>query len=104
MTGSFVVPGVMFLQAIGLPRDQFVQAMGIAFTISTLALAISLGTNDFLTGDLGLISLAGVVPAIAGMIIGQRLRNTLSEEKFRRVFFWSILALGLYIAANASSA
>ena len=28
MTGSFVVPGVLFLQAIGLPRDSLIQAMG----------------------------------------------------------------------------
>jgi uncharacterized protein len=104
MTGSFVVPGVMFLQGIGLPRDQLVQAMGILFTISTIALAISLGGNDFLTGELGLISVVGVVPAIAGMMIGRRLWSALSEEKFRRVFFWSILAMGLVIAARASSA
>lgn len=32
MTGSFVVPGVMFLQAIGLPRDRLIQAMGMLFT------------------------------------------------------------------------
>jgi hypothetical protein len=34
MTGSFVVPGVMFLQAIGLSRDALVQAMGMLFTAS----------------------------------------------------------------------
>src|SRR5690606_40288694 len=45
MTGSFVVPGVMFLQAIGLPRDELVQAMGMLFTLSTLGLAVALGGN-----------------------------------------------------------
>jgi uncharacterized membrane protein YfcA len=29
MTGSFVVPGVMFLQPIGLTREMLVQAMGM---------------------------------------------------------------------------
>src|SRR5260221_6467547 len=32
MTGSSVVPGVMFLQAIGLPRDMLIKAMGMLFT------------------------------------------------------------------------
>ena len=41
MTGSFVMPGVLYLQAIGLPRDALVQAMGILFTLSTVALAIA---------------------------------------------------------------
>ena len=31
MTGSFVVPGVMYLQGIGLSRDILVQAMGMLF-------------------------------------------------------------------------
>lgn len=103
LTGSFVVPGVLYLQAIGLPRDQLVQAMGILFTLSTVALAASLGSHGLLTADLGLISMLGVVPALIGMAVGQRLRNRLSEERFRRVFFWSLLALGLWIASKAST-
>jgi hypothetical protein len=53
MTGSFVVPGVMFLQAIGLPRDRLVQAMGMLFTVSTVALAVALQANALLTAQLG---------------------------------------------------
>ena len=101
LTGSFVVPGVMYLQSIGLPRDQLVQAMGILFTLSTAALAVSLGGNGLLSQDLGLVSAAGVIPALLGMVIGQRIRRVLSEAAFRRVFFWALLALGAYIAVRA---
>jgi uncharacterized membrane protein YfcA len=41
------------------------------------------------------------LPAIAGMIVGQRLRQNLSETSFRRVFFLSLLALGTYIVAGS---
>lgn len=102
MTGSFVMPGVLFLQAIGLPRDALVQAMGILFTLSTIALAIALQRQAFLTADLGLVSLASIIPALIGMVLGQRLRSKLSETAFRRVFFWSLLVLGLYIIARAA--
>ena len=101
MTGSFVVPGVMFLQAIGLSRDMLVQAMGILFTVSTVALALALQSNNILTNQLGLISTAAVVPAAVGMIIGQRIRSKLSEDRFRQVFFVAILVLGAYIIVNA---
>ncbi len=101
MTGSFVVPGVMFLQGIGLPRDMLIQAMGMLFTVSTLALGIALKGNDLLTMDIGLMSASGVLPAIVGMTVGQKLRQKLSEEAFKRVFFWALLALGVYIAASA---
>jgi len=101
MTGSFVVPGVLFLQAIGLPRDRLIQAMGMLFTASTLALAVALQGNDLLTIELGKFSAAALLPAIAGMVLGQRIRQRLSEDLFRRVFFISLLMLGAYIIASA---
>jgi hypothetical protein len=104
MTGSFVVPGVMFLQAIGLPRDMFVQAMGMLFTLSTLALAIALGGSGLLSGELGALSAAALLPALAGMAIGQRVRRRLSEQAFKRAFFVALLVLGLYIVADAAGA
>jgi uncharacterized membrane protein YfcA len=103
MTGSFVVPGVMFLQAIGLPRDTLIQAMGILFTASTIALAVSLGLNGLISPRLGVMSMVAVVPAIAGMVAGQKIRKRLSEVVFRKVFFISLLGLGFYITANAIS-
>jgi len=101
MTGSFVVPGVMYLQALGLTRDQLVQAMGLLFTLSTLALAAALGQNALWTAELGLVSAAALIPATAGMVLGRRLRRRLSEAVFRRVFFGAILLLGVYIVARA---
>jgi uncharacterized membrane protein YfcA len=102
MTGSFVVPGVMFLQAIGLPRDMLVQAMGMLFTASTIALALALQGNNLLTTQLNIVSVAALLPAIFGMIVGQRIRKRLSEARFRQVFFIVILVLGGYIIASAA--
>ena len=101
MTGSFVVPGVLFLQAIGLSRDMLIQAMGMLFTASTLALAVALQANDLLTIELGVLSAAALLPAIVGLVFGQRIRQGLSEQLFRRVFFISLLVLGAYIIASA---
>ncbi|HMB77805.1 MAG TPA: sulfite exporter TauE/SafE family protein [Kiloniellaceae bacterium] len=101
MTGSFVVPGVMFLQAIGLSRDLLVQAMGMLFTASTLALALALQGNSLLTAQLGIASAIALIPAILGMVLGQCIRRNLPEQLFRRVFFIAILCLGLYIVTAA---
>jgi len=97
MTGSSVVPGVMFLQAIGLPRDVLVQAMGILFTSTTIALGLALGGSHILTPELAGISALAVIPAILGMRIGQRVRRLLSELLFRKVFFISVFILGVFI-------
>ncbi len=103
MTGSFVVPGVMYLQALGLPRDMLIQAMGMLFSVSTLALAAALGGNGLLTAERGALSAAALLPAIIGMAAGRRIRRSLSEPQFRRLFFVSLLLLGAYIMAGALS-
>ncbi len=102
MTGSFVVPGVMYLQAIGLPRDLLIQAMGMLFTASTIALALALRSYGLLTAELGMVSAIATVPAIIGMTFGRRVRARLSEQAFRRVFFVALLLLGSYIIVNAA--
>lgn len=102
MTGSFVVPGVMYLQAIGLPRDMLVQAMGMLFSLSTIGLAFALQKNNLLTSELATVSAIAVVPAIIGMVVGQRVRKSISETKFRKIFFISIFVLGAFIIAKSA--
>jgi len=101
MTGSFVVPGVPYLQALGLPRDMLVQAMGMLFTLSTVALGLALAGRGLLSADLGLQSLAAIPPALLGMVLGRWLRLRLSESMFRKVFFTALLVLGIYIIARS---
>ncbi len=101
MTGSFVVPGVMFLQALGLSRDALIQAMGMLFTVSTLALGFALQADNLLRLEHGILSTMALVPAMAGMVMGQRIRKRLSEQLFRKIFFLSLLALGAYLASRA---
>lgn len=100
MTGSFVVPGVMYLQAIGLSRDSLVQAMGILFSVSTVALLGALMWQGLLTSSLGITSTWAIIPAIIGMIVGQKIRKNIPQDRFRLVFFYSILILGMYILMN----
>ena len=101
MTGSFVVPGVFYLQSIGFKRDMLIQSMGILFTTSTLALFFSLQINEFLTSKLVVWSSISLVPSIIGVLIGQKIRQWLSEKTFRNVFFFSLLVIGTYIIVIA---
>ncbi len=102
MTGSAVIPGVLYLQALGLPRDMLVQAMGILFSLSAAVLAVALARHRLLPPELLLLSVVALVPAFAGMALGQRVRRRLSETRFRKVFFGALLVLGAYIAATAA--
>ena len=99
-TGVFVIPAVPYLQAIGLAKDELVQALGLSFTVSTLALVVTLAGSTGLTTGLAWPSMAGVAVALVGMRLGQAVRARLSPQTFRLWFFAGLLALGAYLAAR----
>lgn len=95
-TGVFVVPAVPYLQALGMKRDALIQAMGISFTVSTLALAGGLALNGSYSVNAAGISVVMLAPALIGMYMGQKLRQKLSPIIFKRCFLGSLAVLGIY--------
>lgn len=101
MTGSFMVPSVLFMQAIGFQRDMLVQAMGVFFALSTFMLAVSLGNNDLISMEHVRLSLFALVPSIIGLYIGRWTRRRINEERFQQVFLGAVLLLGGYITYHS---
>jgi uncharacterized membrane protein YfcA len=97
-TGVFVIPAVPYLQALGFEREEFMQALGLSFTVATIALAWSLASAGTLDLGTGLHSLLALVPALAGMIAGQHLLRVMRPETFRRWFFSGLALLGVHLA------
>ncbi|HLZ65453.1 MAG TPA: sulfite exporter TauE/SafE family protein [Aliidongia sp.] len=93
-TGVFVVPAVPYLGSLGLERDDLVQALGLSFTISTLALAVGLAWHGALPLGVSGASFLALVPALAGMALGGYLRARVRPETFRLCFFAGLLVLG----------
>jgi uncharacterized membrane protein YfcA len=98
---SFVMPGAVYLQALGLTRDGLVQAMGIAFTVVTAAQAVSLAGHGLFSQDMGMASALMLIPAAAGMAGGQLVRRRIPADTFRRIFFLGLLLLGVYLSARS---
>jgi uncharacterized membrane protein YfcA len=92
---------VLYLQALGLGKDGLVQAMGICFTVATLALGLSLGGRGVMSTELVVLSIAAVAPAVLGMVLGRRVRQRLPEARFRRIFFVALFILGGWILGRS---
>ncbi|QOG05257.1 TSUP family transporter [Aureimonas sp. OT7] len=93
-TGVFVIPAVPRLQALGFERDDLVQALCLSFTVATVARALGIGMHGGLEfGNIGL-SVPAVLPALAGMALGQALRKRISPTAFRRGFLVCFLLRG----------
>lgn len=97
-TGVFVIPAVPYLGGLGLGRDDLVQALGLSFTVSTVALGIGLWSNDAIPLQSIGMSAVAIVPALVGMWLGGWLRSHVEAETFRRWFFAGLALLGAHIS------
>lgn len=93
-TGVFVLPAVPWLHALGLEKDDLVQALGMSFTTSTIALAFGLASRQAWQVDQLALSMLAVIPALIGMWAGQMLRRAVSPATFRRWFLIMLALLG----------
>ncbi|WP_300781507.1 sulfite exporter TauE/SafE family protein [Enhydrobacter sp.] len=93
-TGVFVMPAVPYLQAIGLEKDDLVQALGLSFTVSTIALAVGLILHGAFHLNSFAMSTLAIAPSLGGMWAGQVVRNRVSQPTFRRWFLVGLLLLG----------
>jgi uncharacterized membrane protein YfcA len=100
-TGVQVVPSMPFMQAIGMEKDELVQALGVFFTVATLALAFTLTSAGLLSASTALPGAVAMASAFAGMFIGQVVRSRMQPEAFRRWFLIAMILLGLYLAGSA---
>jgi uncharacterized membrane protein YfcA len=100
----FVIPAVPYLQALGLEKEDLVQALGLSFTVSTFALAAGLASRGaFHPGAVG-ASLLCTVPALLGMALGQLIRTRVNPATFRLIFLIGLLVLGTDLSVRSISA
>jgi uncharacterized protein len=99
-TGNFVVPMVPYLQSLGLDKDDLVQALGMFFTVATLALGVALAHDGVLDLKVAGTSLFALVPALAGMWVGTHVRSRVDAATFRRWFFIGLLLLGAHLTSK----
>jgi uncharacterized membrane protein YfcA len=100
-TGSFLVPAAPWVQAIRLPREQFVQAYGVCVLAINASLTLTLAGGGVMTREIGIMSLLSLPPALGGMFLGQKLRLFLPEARFRKVVQILLWLIGAWLALRA---
>ncbi len=100
-TGVQVIPSMPFMQAIGMEKDELVQALGVYFTVATVALAFNLSGAGLLDESTALPGVIALACSFTGMTIGQSLRSRMQPDTFRRWFLIAMIFLGIYLAGGA---
>jgi hypothetical protein len=90
-TGSVGIPIALYLQARDVDKESFLRAIALTFLISSSVLVLALLEKGAISRESAIISAVSLVPAFAGMAVGQRLRGRLSEDRFRVFVFMFLL-------------
>ncbi len=101
-TGVQVVPSMPFMQALGMKKDELIQALGVFFTVATVAQAFNLSAAGLLDQSTALPGVIALAASFTGMAIGQTVRTRLEPETFRRWFLIAMILLGFYLAVVAT--
>jgi uncharacterized membrane protein YfcA len=101
-TGVQVIPSMPFLQALGMKKDELIQALGVFFTVATLVQAFNLSAAGLLDQSTALPGVIALACSFSGMALGQAVRTRLEPDSFRRWFLISMIVLGIYLALAAS--
>ena len=99
-TGIFIVPMVMFLQMLPFEKARLVQALGLSFTVCTVALAASLGWSTSWQALSSMEGAMGLACALAGMHVGAKMRKRISAVAFRTTLFVVFGVLGAALIAK----
>jgi uncharacterized membrane protein YfcA len=100
-TGVQVVPSMPFMQAIGMEKDELIQALGVYFTVATLGLAFNLTSAGLFSAATALPGAIAMAASFAGMFIGQAVRTRMEPDSFRRWFLIAMIFLGIYLIGTA---
>ncbi len=94
LTGVSIFPSAPYFQSLGLGKNVLVQALGIWSFVVYLTLLLALQRHALLSLDVVKASLLGTFAALVGLAIGRRLRDSIPEAAFQRVFFMALFAAG----------
>ena len=84
------------MQATGLENDRLVQARGRHLMVSTLVLTLVWWSGNVFALPLATLSLFAIVPALIGLMIGQRGSARMVVARFR-LWLFVVTADGLHL-------
>lgn len=101
MTTFFGPPLIMFLFALNLEKDEFVGTISTVYLCAAVPLALALGMFGVMGTQQFLWSTIAAAPLFLGVLLGQWLRNRISQSAFRRGLLLMLLVVGVRLIYRA---
>lgn len=95
LTSIWGPPLAMYLTSLRLGKDEMIKTLGVMFSVQCVFLIAGFILSGELTARLAIIGCAAMIPAFAGMFLGEKIRATMDLRQFMRAFLLCFIVLGL---------
>lgn len=102
MSSLFGPPILMFLVSLNLPKDEFVAAIGTIYLLGGVFLMAALAGVRVLGPEEIALSALATPPLLAGMALGQWLRDKISQRAFRTGLLVTVMLIGASLLLRAA--
>ncbi|MFQ5617419.1 MAG: sulfite exporter TauE/SafE family protein [Rhodospirillales bacterium] len=94
-------PMTMYFIMLRLSKDMFVRTIGLVWFAGSIPLVLAYVDNGILTAEVAPLSLLACVPGVAGMWVGQKIRDRINQETFRKALLVTLFVIGLNLIRRA---
>lgn len=86
---------ILYLTALNTPKSEQMQVTGVVFGLGSVMLTLGHLRSGVLNADTAPLSLAMVVPVMAGMALGLAVHDRLDQKRFRQATLVLLIVAGL---------
>jgi uncharacterized membrane protein YfcA len=97
LTGSQVMPALPYFLSLNLSKRDFVQAINISFTLSSMIMLIGMNRLGHLSHNTFLTAVGGLIPVLLTVYLAGRLQNRLTGALHRKLVLSFLLVMGLIL-------
>ena len=100
MTSIYTMPLVFLLQSLNYNKNTTIQFLGIAFFLYPLGQLFAFSNFELISILIIKDSFLIMIPIFLGFLIGQKIRNIISEKLFQKMFYLMLLFMSCIILIN----
>ncbi len=101
LSTAYGPPLIVYLTALRLPKELFVQTIGVIWFFASIFLVIAFARVQVLTAHTALLSGLSIVPVFLGLHVGRWLRGRANQRVFQRATLVALMVLGVNLIRRA---
>ncbi len=94
-------PMMIYFVMLRLPKEDYIQAVGLVWFIASIPLVIAYARYGILTAETALLSGLACIPGFIGLAIGQALRKYINQQAFTKLLLLFLFLVSLNLLRRA---